>query len=131
MSVLDVQRRSQQIGRIRIGQKVKTAKGGMRPAKLDTFRFTTASKTTAEAVAALVAEAEERGAATERARLAGSVHVEVVGGDDPLAYARVFVGDVGVASWNAHDEVPHTSATGENYARVCAQVLRMAIVGAS
>ncbi len=53
MAVLDIQRRSQQIGRIRIGQKVKTAKGGMRPAKLDTFRFTTASKTTAEAVAAL------------------------------------------------------------------------------
>ena len=33
MAVLDVQRRSQQIGRIRIGQKVKTAKGGMRPAQ--------------------------------------------------------------------------------------------------
>lgn len=53
MGVLDVQRRSQQIGRIRIGQQVKTAKGGMRPAKLDTFRFTTASKTTADAIAGL------------------------------------------------------------------------------
>jgi Recombination directionality factor-like len=51
--VLDIQRRSQQIGRIRLGEKVKTAKGGMRPSKLTTFKFTIASKTTAEAIATL------------------------------------------------------------------------------
>ena len=53
MAVLDLQRKSQQIGRIRIGQQVKTANGGMRPGRLTTFRFTTASKTTADAIADL------------------------------------------------------------------------------
>lgn len=53
MAVLDLQRRSQQIGRIRIGQQVKTAGGGMRPDRLTTFRFTTASRTTAAAIAEL------------------------------------------------------------------------------
>jgi hypothetical protein len=53
MAVLDLQRKSQQIGRIRLGQKVRTQSGGERPAKLDTFRFTTASKSTADAIAAL------------------------------------------------------------------------------
>jgi hypothetical protein len=53
MAVLDIQRRSQQIGRIRIGHQVKTASGRMRPERLTTFRFTTASKTTADAIADL------------------------------------------------------------------------------
>jgi Recombination directionality factor-like len=53
MAVLDIQRRGQQIGRIRIGQLVRTDKGKMRPEKLDTFRFTTASRTSAEAIAVL------------------------------------------------------------------------------
>jgi hypothetical protein len=53
MAVLDLQRRSQQIGRIRLGQQVKTDKGGMRPDRLTTFRFTTASKMTATAIAEL------------------------------------------------------------------------------
>ena len=56
--VLDLQRRSQQIGRIRIGQQVGTGKTGRdgkektRPARLSTFRFTTQSKVMADAVAA-------------------------------------------------------------------------------
>jgi Recombination directionality factor-like len=59
MAVLDVQRRGQQIGRLRIGQQVSTGKFDkdgnekFRPARLDTFRFTTASRTTADAIAAL------------------------------------------------------------------------------
>lgn len=59
MAVLDIQRRGQQIGRIRIGQQVATGKKDsdghdkMRPARLDTFRFTTASKTSADAIAVL------------------------------------------------------------------------------
>ena len=53
MAVLDIQRRSQQIGRIRIGHQVKTASGRMRPERLTTFRFTTASKVTADAIAEL------------------------------------------------------------------------------
>lgn len=52
MPLLDIQRRAQQLGRIRIGQQVPTANGKMRPAKLGTFRLTTASRTTADAVAA-------------------------------------------------------------------------------
>jgi hypothetical protein len=53
MSVLDIQRRGQQIGRIRIGQLVKMDDGRSRPAKLDTFRFTTGSKVAADAIADL------------------------------------------------------------------------------
>ena len=53
MSVLDLRRQGQQIGRIRIGQQVRTDKGKMRPVKLDTFRFTTASKHTAAKIAEL------------------------------------------------------------------------------
>jgi len=51
--VLDLQRRGQQIGRIRIGQQVKASNGKMRPAKLDTFRLTTQSRRTADEIAAL------------------------------------------------------------------------------
>jgi hypothetical protein len=58
MAVLDIQRRGQQIGRLRIGQQVAVIKDGKdtgktRPARLDTFRFTTGSRTTADAIAAL------------------------------------------------------------------------------
>ena len=56
MPVLDIQRRSQQIGRIRIGQQVPTGKRDadgkekMRPARLDTFRFTSPSERAAHDV---------------------------------------------------------------------------------
>jgi hypothetical protein len=53
MPLLDVQRRGQQIGRIRIGQQVATGNGKTRPAKLDTFRFTTTSRYAADAIAEL------------------------------------------------------------------------------
>lgn len=58
MPMLDMQRRSQQIGRIRVGQQVPVMKDGRdtgktRPATLATFRFTTGSQVTAEAIAAL------------------------------------------------------------------------------
>jgi Recombination directionality factor-like len=58
MAVLDVQRRGQQIGRLRIGQQVAVIKDGRdtgktRPARLETFRFTTGSRASAEAIAAL------------------------------------------------------------------------------
>lgn len=53
MALLDIQRRGQQIGRLRIGQQVQAANGKMRPAKLDTFRFTTQSRHAADAIAEL------------------------------------------------------------------------------
>ena len=58
MAVLDIQRRGQQIGRLRIGQQVAVIKDGRdtgkrRPARLDTFRFTTGSRVTAQAIAEL------------------------------------------------------------------------------
>lgn len=59
MTVLDIQRRGQQIGRLRIGQQVSTGKFDkdgnekFRPARLDTFRFTTASRSAAAAIADL------------------------------------------------------------------------------
>jgi hypothetical protein len=53
MAVRDLQRRGQQIGRLRIGQQVKAAGGKSRPVKLDTFRFTTQSRPSAEAIAEL------------------------------------------------------------------------------
>ena len=53
MPLLDVQRRGQQIGRIRLGQKVAAKDGKMRPVRLDTFRFTTQSRIAAQAIAEL------------------------------------------------------------------------------
>ena len=53
MAVLDLQRRGQQIGRIRIGVQVLASSGRMRPEKLETFRFTTQSRPSADAIAAL------------------------------------------------------------------------------
>lgn len=52
--ILDMQRRSQEIGRIRIGIKVKLPGGKIRPAKLDAFRFTTRSRHAADAIAATI-----------------------------------------------------------------------------
>jgi hypothetical protein len=51
MSILGVQRRSQEIGRLRIGQSLVSAKGVKYPARLSTFRFTTRSRLAASAVA--------------------------------------------------------------------------------
>lgn len=53
MAVLDIQRRGQQIGRIRIGQQVRASNGKSHPSRLDTFRFTTGSRACAEAICAL------------------------------------------------------------------------------
>lgn len=58
MAVLDIQRKGQQIGRIRVGQQVAVIRDGRdtgktRPAKLDSFRFTTGSRVQADAIAAL------------------------------------------------------------------------------
>jgi hypothetical protein len=54
MPLLDQQRKSQQIGRIRIGVKVTTQNGKIRPQKIDTFRLTTGSRHAADAVAELL-----------------------------------------------------------------------------
>lgn len=58
MAVLDIQRKGQQIGRLRMGQKVATGKRDrngneiMRPSRLDTWRITTGSTYQADAIAA-------------------------------------------------------------------------------
>lgn len=44
MTILALQRRIQEAGRIRIGQQVATGNGGTRPVKLDTFRLTSSDK---------------------------------------------------------------------------------------
>lgn len=54
MPLLDVQRRGQQLGRIRIGQQVPASQPGkMKPVRLDTFRITTQSRIAADAIAEL------------------------------------------------------------------------------
>lgn len=55
MPLLDIQRRGQQLGRIRIGQQVPRSDDPtkMRPARLDTFRITTQSRVAADAIAEL------------------------------------------------------------------------------
>lgn len=53
MPILTLQRRSRELGRIRIGQQVPTKDGKMRPEKLDKFRVTSASRPLLEKVAAL------------------------------------------------------------------------------
>lgn len=57
MSVLDIQRRGQQIGRLRMGEQVAVIKDGRdtgktRPARRDTWRLTTGSRHMADAAAA-------------------------------------------------------------------------------
>ncbi|MDX3398396.1 hypothetical protein [Streptomyces sp. ME01-18h] len=51
MPILTLQQRLRELGRIRIGQKVATAKGGTRPGKLDRFRLTSPSKELLDRVA--------------------------------------------------------------------------------
>lgn len=53
MPIIDLQVRARELGRIRIGQVVATAKGGKRPSKLDRFRITAHSREIVEKVAAL------------------------------------------------------------------------------
>ncbi|MFE2311617.1 hypothetical protein ACFXC8_00200 [Streptomyces sp. NPDC059441] len=52
MPILVLQQRLRELGRIRIGQKVATAKGGTRPSKLNRFRLTSPSKELLDRVAA-------------------------------------------------------------------------------
>lgn len=49
--IIDLQRRLAEIGRIRIGQQVKASNGKTRPAKLDTFRLTSADRMRIETAA--------------------------------------------------------------------------------
>ena len=53
MSIIDLQRRIQEAGRIRIGHVVPTSNGKTRPDKLDTFRLTSADKVRIDQAAAL------------------------------------------------------------------------------
>lgn len=53
MPILDMQKRARELGRIRIGQVKPTSSGKTRPAKLDRFRLTSASRALLEKVAAL------------------------------------------------------------------------------
>ncbi len=53
MPILDLQTRSRELGRIRIGQVQLTSGGKTRPAKLDRFRLTSASRPLLEEIASL------------------------------------------------------------------------------
>lgn len=53
MPIIDLQQRQRELGRIRIGQKATGSNGKERPAKLDKFRFTSASEPLISAIAAL------------------------------------------------------------------------------
>ncbi|MFY7069615.1 hypothetical protein ACOQFV_27470 [Nocardiopsis changdeensis] len=53
MPILDIQQRIRELGRIRIGQVLPTKNGRTRPAKLDRFRLTSASRPLLEKVAEL------------------------------------------------------------------------------
>jgi hypothetical protein len=51
--IVELQRRLREIGRIRMGEKVPTSTGKMRPAKIDIFRFTSRDQQVIEAAAQL------------------------------------------------------------------------------
>lgn len=53
MAILTLQKRSRELGRIRIGQQVESGNGKMRPEKLDRFRITSASQPLIERIAEL------------------------------------------------------------------------------
>lgn len=53
MAIIELQRRQTEVGRIRLGQKVKTKSGKEAPSRLETFRFTSPSKPLVERIAQL------------------------------------------------------------------------------
>ncbi|WP_113699157.1 hypothetical protein [Nonomuraea lactucae] len=53
MPIINLQKRARELGRIRIGEVQPTARGGTRPAKLDRFRLTSASRALLDKVAKL------------------------------------------------------------------------------
>lgn len=53
MPIIDLQRRARELGRIRIGEVVPTSSGKTRPAKLDRFRITSASRHLLDRIAEL------------------------------------------------------------------------------
>jgi hypothetical protein len=53
MAILTLQRRNTEVGRIRLGQKMKTDSGKEYPSKLDTLRFTSPRRDRIEQIAAL------------------------------------------------------------------------------
>ena len=53
MPIIDLQKRTRELGRIRIGQTVPTSNGRNRPTKLDRFRLTSASRPLLDQVAEL------------------------------------------------------------------------------
>lgn len=53
MSIIQLQRRIAEVGRIRIGQQVSTGRGKKRPTKLETFRLTSPNRTRIEQAARL------------------------------------------------------------------------------
>lgn len=53
MPLLDLQRRAVELGRVRIGVKAPTSKGGTRPAKLGVLRFTSRDETAIRSIADL------------------------------------------------------------------------------
>lgn len=53
MPIVTLQRRHTEVGRIRLGQKVPTSTGKMRPAKLETLRFTSPRRELIEKIAEL------------------------------------------------------------------------------
>lgn len=53
MPIIDLQRRARELGRIRIGQVQPTSNGRTRPAKLDRFRITSASRPLLDRIAEL------------------------------------------------------------------------------
>lgn len=59
MAIIGLQKRSTEVGRIRLGVKVATAGGGQRPAKLDKLRFTSPRRELIERVAELYGGAVE------------------------------------------------------------------------
>jgi hypothetical protein len=96
MPILDIQRRGRQIGEIRIGMRVeaKDKKGNpvLRPAKLNSFRFTTKSPAVAEAVAQLF------GGEVRAIELAGIASHEVVTDVTELP-VMVPPGDAVISQW--------------------------------
>jgi hypothetical protein len=53
MPIIGLQKKSTEVGRIRLGVKVATSKGGSRPAKLDRLRFTSPQRRLIEKIAEL------------------------------------------------------------------------------
>lgn len=135
MPIIDLQRRIREIGRIRIGQTVRTGNGRGRPAKLESFRLTSRDATVIRAAADLwggtaqtwdAPDGQQWEVITDTAELA----VVVPPGDMAFSqwYEQWTAGGCKVRCDGAHDIVRDTACDCDPERRACSIHTRLSVM---